>query len=340
MLAKRSLAVLKEGIEAGLFSGAAYALVSKRASGGVGTLGRVAFDDECDRVDRDTLFDVASLTKPLATAMAVLQLVADGAVALESEVAPILGDAGRLDGVTIHHLLTHTSGLPPIPTEHGGSTSPVDWAIGSRLGTAPGAAYLYSDSGYIVLGELVRRLSGVGLDEWFQGRIAAPLYLTDGGFRPELSRSIVATSTDEALDGLPHDSRALALGGVAGHAGLFASINDMAAYVRALIGSGRALLPERLFSRLFETELDASIGAQSLAFFCRGNAYLPDIPGFGSGYVGHSGFTGCFLVIDRQSQSGACLLTNRVLNPDPDAAPFLELRRRWLAAAARDLGLE
>jgi CubicO group peptidase (beta-lactamase class C family) len=333
MLAKRSLTVLKQGLEDRLYSGVAYALVSKRASGGVGTLGRLSFDEECDRVNRDTLFDVASLTKPLVTAMAVLQLVDRGGLSLDDSACELLDVGRQIEGVTVHHLLTHTSGLPAIPAGTG------DAALSSPLETAPGEKYLYSDTGYILLGEIVRRVAGKGLDAWYKDEIAPKLYLGESGFKPDLSLPIVATSADEALDGLPHDPRARSMDGVAGHAGLFSSINDIAGYARALLGSGKALLSEPLFARLFENELDPAVGAQSLAFFCRGNSYLPDVEGFSDQSVGHSGFTGCFVLIDRASEAAACLLTNRVLNTTEDANRFLELRRRWLGAAAQDLGL-
>jgi CubicO group peptidase (beta-lactamase class C family) len=129
------------------------------------------------------------------------------------------------------------------------------------------------------------------------------------------------------------------MGGVAGHAGLFSSINDIAAYARAVLGTGKAILSEPLFGRLFANEIDAHIGAQSLAFFCTGNSFIPELSGFSDGSVAHSGFTGCFMLLDRTNEVAACLLTNRVVADPDDNSRFLELRRNWLTAVAVDLGL-
>jgi CubicO group peptidase (beta-lactamase class C family) len=268
-----------------------------------------------------------------------MQLVARGELRLEDMAHNLLSAGNHLDAVTVQHLLTHTSGLPAIPALSEEGAQPVVAALSSPLSGFPGAAYLYSDTGYILLGEIVRKVSGKTLDRWFAEEIAPALHLEDSGFLPAKTLPIIATAEDESLDGLPHDPRARAMGGVAGHAGLFSSVRDMAAYSRALLGAGKALLPEPLFGRLFASELNPAIGFQSLAFFCLGNAYIPRIEGFSRQCVGHSGFTGCFLLIDKANDAAACLLTNRVLSADSDAPRFLDIRREWLTAAARDLGL-
>ncbi len=341
MLAKHSLAVLKRGIEDEIFSGAGYALVSKRQSGGVGTLGRLAFDRETDRVNRDTLFDAASLTKPFATALAVLGLVGQGKLSLDGSAAEALEIArgGILPGVTLRHLMTHTSGLPPVPVAIPEGASWLDAALATPLATSPGSNYCYSDTGYLLLGEIIERASERSVAEWFESEIKPALHLESSGFRPDLALPIVATDEDEALDGLAHDPLARLAGGVAGHAGLFLSVGDLAAILRALLGNGRALLPQELFGGLFVNEI-AGVGHQSLAFFTQGNAYLPDVAGFSEKAVGHSGFAGCFVMIDRENEAAVGLLTNSALSGLPDAkAQFLKLRGEWLAAAALDLQL-
>ncbi len=340
MLAKHSLAVLKRGIDNELFSGAAYALVSKRQSGGVGTLGRLAFDRETDRVNRDTLFDAASLTKPFATALAVLHLAGEGTLALDDSAAEILSAGGeRLAGVTLRQLLTHTSGLPPVPSVADSGETVPDSALATPLEAEPGSRYQYSDTGYILLGEVVRRVAGQSVAEWFDGKIKPALHLESSGFTPDLSLPIAATADDEELDGLAHDPLARRAGGVAGHAGLFLSVSDLAAILRALLGNGRALLPQELFGEMFVNQIDG-VGHQSLAFFTRGNPYLPNASSFSDTAVGHSGFTGCFVLIDRENEAAVGLLTNSVLSSVSGAkAKFLELRNEWLEAAALDLRL-
>lgn len=336
MLAKRSLEVLKQGIEEELFSGAAYALVSKKIPGGTGTIGRVSFEYDSERVQRDTLFDVASLTKPLATSLAILQLLDRDALSLAHSAQALLNAVSdQLTGINLFHLLTHTSGLPAIPT---GSGSPLDASLASKSEAEPGSAYLYSDTGYILLGEIVRRVGGKPLDVWFKDEIAKPLYLENSGFVPDQELVIAETMADED-PGIVHDPRARQIGGVAGHAGLFASIQDIAAFARALLGSGKALLSAGTFGSLFRNALNPAIGFQTLGWFCTGNKLMPQIDEFSSDSIGHSGFTGCFFLVDRSNQCAVCLLTNRVLNAEDDSSKFLELRRNWLTAAAIDCGL-
>jgi len=337
MIAKCSLDLLKEGIEEGLFSGAGFGLIRKKRQSGVGTIGRLAFDPECDRVNRDTLFDVASLTKPLVTSMAVLQLAQDGKLGLDSPVSDYISVPESLRGVTVKHLLTHTSGLPPIPNGEGSDT--LESAKTSTVDAVPGTKYVYSDTGFILLGEVVEAVGGMGLNEWFNQKIASPLHLTNSGFCPDAAKPIVATSEDESLDGLPHDPRARALGGVAGHAGLFSTPDDIILYARALLGAGRALLSEEYFETLFKSALKPEVGFHSTAFFTTGSGYMPKDIGFSESSVGHSGFTGCFILIDRSNEAAACLLTNRVLNQTTEQAAFLNWRNRWLKAAAKDLGI-
>ncbi len=335
MLAKRSLAVLKEGIEEGLFSGVGYALVSKRAPGGVGTLGRISFDPESTRIERDVLFDVASLTKPLATAPLILQLIESGALWLSGDIGKIL-DAPNLSGVTVFHLLTHTSGLPAIPP---GDGDPLAASLACHPGTTPGSKYLYSDTGYILLGHIFNVVSKTTLAHGFKEQIAAPLHLEDSGFLPDTDTYYIAQTSEGDESGAVHDPRVKQMGGVAGHAGLFASTGDIAAYARALLGTGKALMSAESLTLMFEDQLAPDVGFESLGWFRRGNEMMPDVAGFSAESVGHSGFTGCFIWLDRPNQVAACLLTNRVLNAAEGSERFLELRRRWLSAAAQDLGV-
>jgi len=207
----------------------------------------------------DTIFDLASLTKVFATTSAVMKLFEQGRVRLNDAVAryiPEFGANGK-DQVTLRHLLTHTSGLPPIPRISGpwSGTEPLLKAIyADRLISPPGARFIYSDTGFITLGELVRRVSGLTLDQFVARNIFGPLGMRHTRFRPPSEWKPRIAPTEEidlpegakagsgkgrVLRGEVHDPRARAMGGIAGHAGLFSTADDLAIFCRMLLAGGR-----------------------------------------------------------------------------------------------------
>jgi len=195
----------------------------------------------------DTIFDVASLTKVFATAPSILLLIERGQVRLSDTVAryiPEFGTKGK-DQITVRHLLTHVGGLPAIPhVPDGASTDVVLRSIyDAELVSAPGVRFLYSDCDFILLGELVRRISGVPLDEFAQKNLFEPLGMRETRFLPPADWIRRIAPTEEVdlpegakpgsgkgrvLRGVVHDPRARGMGGVAGHAGLISTADDLA----------------------------------------------------------------------------------------------------------------
>lgn len=209
-----------------------------------------------------TLFDLASLTKPVATATSVLLLAAQGELRLSDPVAthlPAFAANGKA-AVTIEQLLLHTSGLPadnPLPEYTGDRAAMIGRVLASPLRSAPGDVYTYSDVGYIVLGELVAQVGGRsaraasadgppavagGLGAFAKARIFDPLGMARTGFSPgpALAGDVAATERlgDRVLAGTVHDPRARALGGEAGHAGLFSTAEDLGRFARMLLAGG------------------------------------------------------------------------------------------------------
>jgi UDP-N-acetylmuramate: L-alanyl-gamma-D-glutamyl-meso-diaminopimelate ligase len=298
---------------------------------------------------RETVFDLASLTKPIATTTAVMLLVADGALALDDRVArflPAFGDREK-EAVTVRHLLTHSSGLRPWRPFHElllekerksgarllGTPEArelvIDRICRSALVHAPGTAAVYGDLDFIVLGALVESLSGRPLDEFCAERIFAPLGMTQtrfirpppgGGALPDAERRRIAATENcpwrgRIVWGEVHDPNASAMGGVAGHAGLFAPADDVLCFAQALLDvwHGRSDALPRELLREFTRRQDLpeksdwalgwdtpTVGASS-----SGHHFSPTS-------IGHLGFTGTSLWIDLEREAIVVMLTNRV----------------------------
>ena len=332
-------ALLAQGITEGLYTHAVYAL----ARGGQ-VVGRRAFGE----ARADTVFDLASLTKPMAAATLCLQLAEQGRLHLRQSPTRFFkeefGPLPHLEDVQIRHLLTHTSGLPPIPRWPTETPIPdrktlIQSALATPLLRPPGVGYTYSDTGYILLGEIVAQISGKPLPEVFANSVAKPLGLTTTGFCPPAERSRRFAPTEQGLaPGLVHDPRARDLCGVAGHAGLFGTVEDVLAYAETIRTGGPPILSRAAAARMPVSQIDPAVGAQSYGFFCAGNDFLPQGDLLSDRAYGHSGFTGTLLLIDPEYDLSVVLLTNRVINAAEDGSRFLRWRRFWLnmVAAALD----
>jgi len=294
----------------------------------------------------DTVFDVASLTKPVATATSVMILVEEGKLNLADPVVrhiPEFAEKGSDRAkVTIEQLLTHRAGfVPDDPLElYTGSPEEIfARKYAQPLASPPGSRFTYSDVGYEVLGELIRRVSARRLDEFAQERIFRPLGMKDTLFLPlpsptgrgervrgqqspppSLSR-IAPTERREGrfLRGQVHDPRAHALGGVAGHAGLFSTAADLARYCRMILAGGMAggvrilspLAVAAMTRPRFYADGDVrALGWDIATAYSRNRGDL-----FPPGSFGHTGFTGGSLWLDPASDAFVVFLSNR-LHPD------------------------
>ncbi len=212
--------------------------------------GSRALDPAVEPMTEDTIFDMASLTKCLVTATAVMQLEEQGRVALDEPVARYLPEFAQngKDLVTVRELLTHTSGLPPdvnLKDAWSGKEEGLRRAMSSPLETAPGSAFRYSDINFIVLGRLVEMLSGESLADYAEHHIFAPLHMTETRYLPPstLLPRIAPTAhnddgplaDDRMLRGVVHDPTTRRMGGVAGHAGVFSTAHDVSLFAQALL---------------------------------------------------------------------------------------------------------
>lgn len=306
----------------------------------------------------DTVFDMASLTKVLVTAPAVMQLVETGRLSVEAPVASVLPEfatAPDKHGVTLRHLLTHTSGLPPdldLSEDWHGREAAFGRALACPLVLRPGREFVYSDINFILLGLIVERCSGLRLDAYARRHILDPMQLAQSGYLPPAAwRGRIAPtqwrweagSAPVMTRGVVHDPTARRMGGVAGHAGLFGTIADLATCARALLDrrAGRpSLYPLRRETVCAMTEPAQPAGVAGL----RGLGWDIDTP-FSSprgaiypkGSFGHTGYTGTSVWLDPASDSFVALLTNRV-HPDAQRHGIVALRRDIATLAAGGLG--
>ncbi len=281
-----------------------------------------------ETMTRDTIFDVASLTKVLAATPAIMLLVQRGQVNLDAPISTYIPEyTGEKGKITVRELMTHTSGLPPdvsTRTHWQGAETAIRLAAAMKLESAPGTTFRYSDINFFTIGEIVARVSGMPLDQFCAKEIYGPLKMTDTGFLPppsEIPRIAPTQMTDGVmLRGTVHDPTARFMGGVAGHAGLFTSAPDMARFAHMMLNMGE-LDGVRIFDPA-TVKLMTSVQTPPGLEDRRGLGWDID-SGFSSprghrfplGSYGHTGFTGTAFWIDPFSKTFFIFLSNRV-HPD------------------------
>jgi beta-N-acetylhexosaminidase len=292
--------------------------------------GRQTYDAKSPAVNVDTIYDAASLTKPVATATLVAMETEAGRIGLDLPVArylPEWNDGPNPDWrktVTIRNLLTHSSGLPahkPYFLTLKSKREYVAAICREPLEYAPGTKTIYSDLGFILLGEILERTTGKPVDQLAQSLIFAPLDMAGTMFNPTsgLLGRIAPTENDTSfrkalVQGAVHDENAAAMGGVAGHAGLFTTAPDLAAFCQMLLNGG-IYGHHRLMNRATVLQFTAP---QALAGNARTLGWMSPTPNSSSGRYfstrsfGHLGFSGTSIWIDPDRQLFVILLTNRV----------------------------
>ena len=309
--------------------------------------GHRALEPRREPMTLDTIFDLASLTKVIATTTAVMQLVERGKMRFNDPVAkylPEFAQNGKQD-ITIRQLLTHYSGLPPdldLKAPWQGKQTGYDMAFAETLQDPPGSRFTYSDINFIVLGALVERVSGETLDEYSKRHIFIPLKMFHTRFLPPAVwlPKIAPTQYDEnnhMLRGVVHDPTVRRMGGVAGQAGLFSTADDLAKFAQALLNHGDGILSPASVEKMTSPEQPPS------APVLRGFGWDIDSPYSSNrgdllpiGGYGHTGFTGTSLWIDPAAKTYIILLTNAV---HPRGGNAIALRTEVATAVAAKLSL-
>jgi uncharacterized protein YbbC (DUF1343 family)/CubicO group peptidase (beta-lactamase class C family) len=351
--------VVEEAIAAKLTAGAVVlvgrgdAIVFERA------YGQRAVVPAPEAMTLDTIFDLASLTKVVATTTAVMQLIEQGRVRLNDPVASYIAGFERYGkgGITVRHLMTHVSGLRPDVDLHPwqGYNTAIELAKEEVPASVPGERFVYSDINFFLLGEIVARVSGQPLDQYVQRHIFHPLGMADTGFNPPAEKRTRVAPTERCdtmaawpcntpdappLRGTVHDPTARRMSGVAGHAGLFGTARDLSRFARMLIHDGRLgtvqVLSAATVARMIAPSTPAGMPSVRGLGWDIDTTYSSNRGElFPIGSFGHTGFTGTSIWIDPFSDSYVIFLSSR-LHPDGkgDVTP---LRGRVATIAAAGL---
>jgi uncharacterized protein YbbC (DUF1343 family) len=309
--------------------------------------GRRALVPAAEPMTLDTIFDCASLTKVLATTPSIMLLFEQGKLRLDDRVTEYLPEFqdGKSE-ITIRNLMTHFSGLRPdldLEPAWSGYETGIRKALHDKPNAAPGARFVYSDINFILLGEIVRRLGGEPLDQFARHHFYEPLGMTESMFLPPPSLLSRIAPTEAPLRGQVHDPTARMMNGVAGHAGLFSTGDDLARFCDMMLGKGtrqgvhifRPLTVEKFTTPQSPPDqpILRGLGWDIDSPFSSNRGEL-----FPIGSYGHTGFTGTSIWIDPYSQSYVILLTNSV-HPHR-RPPITSLRSRVATVAAAALGID
>jgi CubicO group peptidase (beta-lactamase class C family) len=347
-------AVLEKAITAHAFPGAAYGILHNNEAVVVDAAGRFTYDPASPQVTASTVYDLASLTKVIVTNSLAMLLYDRGLFHLDARLGDILPGfvigmepgSGK-DQVTLRGLLAHSSGLPGYARLFEHHHSPdvmLRAALRLPLEGPPGARAEYSDIGFILLGKAIEILSGQPLSIFFQNEIAAPLGLETARFCPPQHQRKQIPPTEEdttfrhrIIQGEVQDENCYALGGVAGHAGLFANTQDILRFAACILNEGRTETGRQLFRPetidLFAAKQTEPLGASRALGWDKPSSPSSSGKFFCPNSIGHLGYAGTSLWIDLERKLAVVLLTNRTW-PDRSNTAIREVRPAFHDAIA------
>jgi serine-type D-Ala-D-Ala carboxypeptidase len=342
--------LLRHAIVEHIFPAASIAITHNRKLVGLKAFGRFTYEADSSETTTNTVFDLASLTKVVATTSMAMILYERGLLDLDLPVAAVVGEfAGedpRRDAVTLRMLLAHSSGLPAYERLFLRAKTRdelLSAAFATPLAADPGAKAVYSDVGFIILGAALERIAEESLDRFCQHEVFGPLAMMQTAFNPPSGwrDSIPPTANDQSfrhriIQGEVQDENASVMSGVAPHAGLFAGATDLAIFAHAMLSGGRPILrPETV---AFFTRRESSPPGTSRAL----GWDTPSSPSqsgkyFSANSFGHLGYTGTSLWIDPDRHLSITLLTNRTW-PDCSNQAIKQFRPKFHDAVVESLG--
>lgn len=346
--------IVRDGIQRGAYPGAALVVGRRDTILLQRGYGRLTWAAAGPAVSAEsTLYDLASLTKVVATTTALMLLVERGRVDLDAPVSRYLQEVSGARAATIRQLLNHTSGLRgalPLHRETADRDAALARVFAETTIVAPGSRVIYSDLNAILLGEVVARVSGEPLEAFVSREVLEPLGLRQTVYRPPraLHRRVAPTGIwrGTPVAGQVHDGNAVKLGGVAGHAGLFGTAADLGRFARMLLGGGvtpegRRVLARATVAAFTAPSVPARRGqsARALGWQALPTDETVSSAGrlFGPRSYGHTGFTGTSIWIDPERDVFVVLLTNREYAPRSRTSftVLKEVRAGLADAAAR-----
>jgi serine-type D-Ala-D-Ala carboxypeptidase len=315
--------VVGRGISAGGYPGAAVVVGRKGAAVWEKGFGRLDWTAGSRRVSAsESIYDLASLTKVVGTTTAIMILLDEGKIALDAPVRTYIPEftGGGREAITVRQLLAHRSGLPASRNLWRVARSPAEarqMALESTLVCKPNNCTIYSDIGAITLGILVERVSGLGLDSFLAQRVFQPLGMNNTFFNPPDSLRRLIAPTEVApprgypLRGQVHDENAFALGGVAGHAGMFSTASDLSIFAQMMLNGGEFNGVRIVADSTIKLFARRTAGNRALGWAV-GDGTWGSGNHFGANTFGHTGYTGTSMWIDPEREMFVILLTNRV----------------------------
>jgi len=342
--------LIQQAIANRAFPAASVAITHRGSLVGLKAFGRFTYESDSPEVTTETIFDLASVTKVVATTSMAMILYERGLLDLDLPVVAILaefaGEDPRRDGVTLRMLLAHSSGLPAYEKlflRAQTRDALLSAALATPLTANPGNRTEYSDIGFILLGVALERIAEESLDHLCQHEVFGPLAMTHTAFNPPAAWrvSLVPTATDQSfrhriIQGEVQDENASVMGGVAGHAGVFATAEDVAIFANVMLAGGRPILrPDTL--ALFTRRESSPLGTTRALGWDTPSSPSQSGKYFSAASFGHLGYTGTSLWIDPERQLSIILLTNRTW-PDCSNQAIKQLRPKFHDAVVESLG--
>jgi serine-type D-Ala-D-Ala carboxypeptidase len=333
-----------------VFPGAAVALTHCGRLVALKALGRFTYDESSQRVDVESIFDLASVSKVVATSSMTMILYERGLLDLDSPVVGVLpefaGEDTRRREITFRMLLAHSSGLPAYEKLYLRATEREEFlreVFSVRLKNSPATHTEYSDIGFILLGIALERIAEEPLDRFCQREVFGPLAMVHTAFRPPVGwKSQIPPAADDQtfrkriIQGEVQDENASVLGGVAGHAGVFSTAANLAIFAHAMLNRGAPIVRPQTLALFTRRETSPPGTSRALGWDTPSS---PSQSGkyFSPSSFGHLGYTGTSLWIDPERQLSVTLLTNRTW-PDCSNQAIKEVRPKFHDAVAEALG--
>jgi serine-type D-Ala-D-Ala carboxypeptidase len=349
-LFSRAFRILEDAITQRAFPAASVAITHGGKLVALKALGRFTYEESSPRVDAESIFDLASVSKVVATTSMAMILYERGLLDLEMPVAGVLpefaGEDSRRRQVTFRQLLAHSSGLPGYEKLFLRAKSKDDLlreALSVPLTNEPGSHAEYSDIGFILLGIALERIAGEPFDDFCRREIFGPLGMSHTTFNPPAGwkSRIVPTADDRTfrkriIQGEVQDENASVLGGVAGHAGLFSTTADIAVFANTTLNGGARIVRAHTLALFTKRQSSPTRTSRALGWD------TPSTPSQSGKYLsqssfGHLGYTGTALWIDSERQLSVTLLTNRTW-PDCSNQAIKEIRPMFHDAVMEALG--
>ena len=343
--------MIAEAIERRAFPGASIAITHSGKIVGLKAFGRFTYEENAAPVTTETIFDVASVSKVVATTSMAMVLYQRGLLDLEASVAGILpefaGEDARRGEITIRMLLAHSSGLPAYEKLFLRANTReylISEALRVPLKTAPGTHAEYSDIGFIILGLVLERIAEETVDRFCQREVFGPLAMLQTAFNPPASwKSRIPPTADDRtfrsriIQGEVQDENASIMGGVAAHAGLFSTASDIAAFADTMLRGGAPLVRSETLA-LFTRRQSSPAGTSRALGWDTPSAPSQSGKYFSPSSYGHLGYTGTSLWIDPERQLSVTLLTNRTW-PDCSNQAIKQVRPRFHDAVMESLAI-